>query len=149
MFYIKKYISLVTVAIFLIFTICIENFSVSAGNGKIISGTSYELTGEYSYRISDSEIKENLCYGKSAMGTLQLQGNINNTEKYNMFSAYYASGGISFVYSCPDSYLTDDEDNWHLVTIQSLKNSIMLKVKKMNKKNCEFTSIHKNPNVVY
>ena len=37
----------------------------------------------------------------------------------------------------------------NFVTIQSLKNSIMLKVKKMNKKNCEFTSIHKNQNVVY
>ena len=42
-----------------------------------------------------------------------------------------------------------DAPAYIFVTIQSLKNSIMLKVKKMNKKNCEFTSIHKNQNVVY
>ncbi len=114
MFYRKKYIVSLIIVLLMMFSISTGIFSVSASNGKIISGISYELTDEGHYLVSDANEKTELCYGEQSLGILHLQGDINHTLEYNQIPAYDASGELSFCYSYGGDYQTDNKEAWNL-----------------------------------
>lgn len=110
----KKYIVLLITIVVIIFMLCVRNFSVSASNQVIISGTSYELTDESNYFVTDSSEDTELCYGKHSLGILHLQGNISQTADYNGFPAYHADNDVSVIYSYDGGFHTGIKGNWNL-----------------------------------
>ena len=83
------------------FVLMVSNIGmfVHAASGYTIEANSYELTDESSFAVNENSKTSLLCYGKSALGSLQVSGCVNDQATFNSMIAIGAYGDVALTYS--------------------------------------------------